>query len=163
MRKANDRLVKKQQAQGVSGLPENNPQVGSAPSGRPPPPPLAPSIVVRNGRSGMSTWAWWPPPRINTHLWWRHGFLHCYRVGGGSVSRTPVSSMHLSPVMTRPKRDFIHRRVIMDLSWPKGASVNDGVCAVHAGRTKPYGAYDGLWDSSGCGRQHIRCAFRRKS
>ena len=39
----------------------------------------------------------------------------------------PVAPMHVSPLMTRTKKDSIHRRVIMDMSWPEGASVNEGV------------------------------------
>ena len=34
--------------------------------------------------------------------------------------------LHTSPLMTRPKKQS-HRRVIMDLSWPAGASVNSGI------------------------------------
>ena len=34
------------------------------------------------------------------------------------------SSSHVSPFMSRPKPDSNNRRVIIDLSWPKGASVN---------------------------------------
>ena len=29
--------------------------------------------------------------------------------------------------MTKPKKDSQHRRVILDLSWPAGAAVNEGV------------------------------------
>lgn len=32
-----------------------------------------------------------------------------------------------SPIMTRPKRDSHQRRVILDLSFPKGSAVNDGI------------------------------------
>ena len=34
---------------------------------------------------------------------------------------------HASPLMTRPKRDSDRRQVIVDLSLPDGASINDGV------------------------------------
>ena len=34
---------------------------------------------------------------------------------------------HISPLMTRDKQDSVKKRTIMDLSWPKGQSVNDGV------------------------------------
>ena len=34
---------------------------------------------------------------------------------------------HYSPLMTRPKKDSKFRRVIIDLSWPRGCSVNDGI------------------------------------
>ena len=33
----------------------------------------------------------------------------------------------VSPMSTRPKRDVDARRIIMDLSWPPGSSVNDGI------------------------------------
>ena len=35
--------------------------------------------------------------------------------------------IHTSPLMTRPKHDSCKHRTILDLSWPKGASVNAGV------------------------------------
>ena len=35
--------------------------------------------------------------------------------------------IHISPFMTREKAGSDTRRTIIDLSWPKGASVNDGV------------------------------------
>ena len=49
------------------------------------------------------------------------------RALAGPFAGPPVSTIHLSPLMTKPKRDSSHRRVIMDLSWPRGESVNDGV------------------------------------
>ena len=45
----------------------------------------------------------------------------------GPFRGPPTSFFHLSPLMTRPKKDSVYRRVIMDLSWPDGAAVNDGV------------------------------------
>lgn len=33
----------------------------------------------------------------------------------------------ISPIMTRPKRDSPERRIILDLSFPKGKAVNDGI------------------------------------
>ena len=45
----------------------------------------------------------------------------------GPFREPPVPYLHTSPLMTRPKKDSPHRRVIMDLSWPKEAVVNDGV------------------------------------
>ena len=39
----------------------------------------------------------------------------------------PPNLLHVSPFMTRPKADSDVRRTILDLSWPKGHSVNDGV------------------------------------
>ena len=41
--------------------------------------------------------------------------------------KTPPIPLHISPFMTRPKSDSNTRRTIIDLSWPKGHSVNDGV------------------------------------
>ena len=39
----------------------------------------------------------------------------------------PPSSMHISPFMNREKSGSDSRRAIIDLSFPKGLSVNDGV------------------------------------
>ena len=36
-------------------------------------------------------------------------------------------SLHISPFMVRDKQDSLKKRTIMDLSWPKGASVNTSV------------------------------------
>ena len=35
--------------------------------------------------------------------------------------------IHISPFMTRAKSDSNSRRTIMDLSFPKGFSINDGI------------------------------------
>ena len=45
----------------------------------------------------------------------------------GPFGGPPVDRFHMSPLMTRHKRDSEHRRVILDLSWPHGAAVNDGI------------------------------------
>ena len=45
----------------------------------------------------------------------------------GPFKGPPVASTYISPLMMRLKKDSIHRRVIMDLSWLPGESVNDGV------------------------------------
>ena len=45
----------------------------------------------------------------------------------GPFAGPPVATCHFNPLMTRPKRDSRFRRVIVDLSWPKGYSVNDGI------------------------------------
>ena len=37
------------------------------------------------------------------------------------------TKLHISPFMTRAKSDSNSRRTIMDLSFPKGLSINDGV------------------------------------
>ena len=39
----------------------------------------------------------------------------------------PPVPLHISPFMTREKNGSDKRRTIIDLSWPKGLSVNDGV------------------------------------
>ena len=39
----------------------------------------------------------------------------------------PIKNLHVSPFMTRDKSSSDHRRVIIDLSWPIGQSVNSGV------------------------------------
>ena len=45
----------------------------------------------------------------------------------GPFKSNPISNGHTSPFMSRPKPNSDVRRVIVDLSWPKGMSVNDGV------------------------------------
>ena len=45
----------------------------------------------------------------------------------GPFPQPPFQWMHISPLMTRPKRDATNRRVIMDLSWPPGGAINDGI------------------------------------
>ena len=45
----------------------------------------------------------------------------------GPFAGPPTSACHYSPLMTRIKKDSKFRRVIIDLSWPKGQSVNDGI------------------------------------
>ena len=39
----------------------------------------------------------------------------------------PIANLHVSPLMTRDKSSSVNRRVIIDLSWPLGHSVNSGV------------------------------------
>ena len=46
---------------------------------------------------------------------------------GGPYASPPFHYMQLSPLMTKPKKDSDHRRVIMDLSWPPAASINDAI------------------------------------
>ena len=43
--------------------------------------------------------------------------------------KDPPEGIHTSPFMTREKPGSQHRRVIIDLSWPAGSSVNAGVDA----------------------------------
>ena len=43
---------------------------------------------------------------------------------------SPPFQTHFSPFMTRPKSNSAVRRTIIDLSWAKGSSVNDGVSKI---------------------------------
>ena len=45
----------------------------------------------------------------------------------GPFGASPIKNLHYSPFMTREKANAAHRRVIIDLSWPKDASVNLGI------------------------------------
>ena len=42
-------------------------------------------------------------------------------------NKVPIPHCHFSPFMTREKSGSQNRRVIVDLSWPKDASVNTGI------------------------------------
>ena len=44
----------------------------------------------------------------------------------GPFQNKPIN-MHISPTMTREKQGSDNRRTIVDLSWPHGCSINDGV------------------------------------
>ena len=45
----------------------------------------------------------------------------------GPFKENPIHQDHCSPFMTRSKPNSDRRRVIVDLSWPQGASVNAGI------------------------------------
>ena len=45
----------------------------------------------------------------------------------GPFKTPPIKNLHISPFMTREKSNSDQRRVIIDLSWPIGESVNSGV------------------------------------
>ena len=45
----------------------------------------------------------------------------------GPFKNPPIPQLHTSPFMTQDKPNSEHRRVIIDLSWPVGESVNAGV------------------------------------
>ena len=45
----------------------------------------------------------------------------------GPFIEPPIKNLYVSPFMTRDKSSSDHRRVIIDLSWPIGQSVNSGV------------------------------------
>ena len=48
----------------------------------------------------------------------------------GPLQSNPFTQMHTSPMMTRPKPDST-RRLIVDLSWPLGDSVNSRIADNH--------------------------------
>ena len=50
-----------------------------------------------------------------------------HRALAGPFEELPVPYFHTSPLMTRTKKDSVHRWVIMDLSWPKGFAINDSI------------------------------------
>ena len=45
----------------------------------------------------------------------------------GPFKAPPIDNLHVSPFMTREKLNSLNKRVIIDLSWPIGESVNAGV------------------------------------
>ena len=45
----------------------------------------------------------------------------------GPYDNNPIELAHYSPFMSRDKPGSSNCRVIIDLSWPKGSSVNDGI------------------------------------
>ena len=47
----------------------------------------------------------------------------------GPYKTPPITDLHCSPMLSRPKGGSTNRRVIVDLSWPLGKSVNDNVCS----------------------------------
>ena len=46
----------------------------------------------------------------------------------GPYIRPPIKGLHCSPMLTQPKAGSDNHRVIVDISWPHGKSVNDLVC-----------------------------------
>ena len=47
----------------------------------------------------------------------------------GPYEKEPFSEMQFSPFLTHEKLNSAKHRVIVDLSWPHGASINDGVAS----------------------------------
>ena len=45
----------------------------------------------------------------------------------GPFHQNPIKGGHCSPFMTRHKPNSDRHRVIIDLSWPQGVSVNSGI------------------------------------
>ena len=50
-----------------------------------------------------------------------------YKALLGPFKKHPIRAGHYSPFMTRAKHNSDRRHVIVDLSWPIGASVNAGI------------------------------------
>ena len=48
----------------------------------------------------------------------------------GPFEKIPFNTapVAISPISTRPKKESEQRRIILDCSWPLGASLNDGIC-----------------------------------
>ena len=53
----------------------------------------------------------------------------------GPFESHPIASGHCSPFMSRSKPNSDRRRIIIDLSWPLGASVNAGIDKTYLGST----------------------------
>ena len=63
------------------------------------------------------------PSHVNTYLQEGKGFKAIF----GPFNEKPFEKLYCSPFITREKPHSENRRVIVDLSWPKGNSVNDFV------------------------------------
>ena len=47
----------------------------------------------------------------------------------GPLTNTPINNLRVSPFMTGEKSSSVHKRVIINLSWPIGQSVYSGVAS----------------------------------
>ena len=72
------------------------------------------------------------PSHVDTYLQEERSFNAMH----GPFTEKPFKNLHCSPFLTREKPDSENRRVIVDLSWPKGNSVNDFVDSDHYMGTK---------------------------
>ena len=66
---------------------------------------------------------------VNENMDYISKFLHeemQYQAILGPFDSKPID-MHISPLLVRDKQNSTSKRTIMDQSWPKGASVNNGV------------------------------------
>ena len=50
-----------------------------------------------------------------------------YKAILGPFKAKPIKNLHISPMMTMEKPNATHRRVLIDLSFPQGQSVNAGI------------------------------------
>ena len=60
------------------------------------------------------------PSHVDTYI--KEELSHSAMLG---PFKSPPINLHVSPFLTREKSDSCKRRVIVDLSWPKGLAVND--------------------------------------
>lgn len=78
-----------------------------------------PSSNFRSHSGALNFW-----PEMHSYL---QGELTRQSVVGPFTSVSFHNGMALSSLNTVPKKDTTDRRVILDLSWPPGTSVNDGI------------------------------------
>ena len=79
------------------------------------------SELGNNDRNHTSALAF--PQDINAYLKEEisHGAIYC------PIKHPPFNYFHTSPLMTMPKPGALHRRVIIDLSFPQGQPVNSNI------------------------------------
>ena len=75
-------------------------------------------LLMRADQNHQSARAY--PQHVETYL---DKELRC----GALMGPCNSAGLQISPLMSREKRNSQSRRIIMDLSWPPGASVNDGI------------------------------------
>ena len=75
-------------------------------------------LLMRADQNHQSARAY--PQHVKTYL---DKELRC----GALMGPCNSAGLQISPLMSREKRNSQSRRIIMDLSWPPGASVNDGI------------------------------------
>ena len=81
-----------------------------------------PWMPYTTGTNHFSAWAY--PQHVEKYI--DTELKHRALLGPWAIA--PFSGgLHTSPLMSRPKKDSTDRRIIVDLSWPTGASVNHGI------------------------------------
>ena len=79
------------------------------------------SVLYHDGKNHSSAIEFPEDIRVYLNEEIKHGAIM------GPYDVNPIPNCHVSPFMTREKPNAPNRRVIIDLSWPKNASVNMGV------------------------------------
>ena len=79
------------------------------------------SVLHHNGKNHSSAIEFPDDIRVYLNEEIKHGAIM------GPYDINPIPNCHVSPFMTREKPNAPNRRMIIDLSWPKNASVNMGV------------------------------------